>query len=202
MAQRGEAPFQASILNLSDCRNYQNIKKLGEEKKEKKSWGVGGRERDPSVVGNKSQTLGATRTLPPSQSPQPLFKAPMSMQSPPKAPTISTATTSLFCFSPSAEPPAPLQPDPFAHYPLHQACGVCRGSLSLSPTLSGHRGLSSPGATFTLALGAVLPLNQDTAIKHMPPSSSSTLALQTTEKNFTIIPQRAGTRNLAATAAL
>lgn len=172
-------------------------------RKKKKSWGVGGRERDPLVVGNKSQTLWEQQE--PCLHPRalsPFFKAPLSMQSP----------------SPSQGPPAPCagfspfpslrlgsSPDPFAHYPLHQPFSKLRGSLSLTHNLRApslplslclsqartQRDFSSPGATFTLAPGSALPLNHNTAIQHMPPSYSSSLTLQTTAKNFTIVPQRA-----------
>lgn len=119
---------------------------------------------------------------------QPLYQAPSS------APVLILLRT-ILCTKPLTSTGAlSLSPIPTTSEPLPSP--LC---ISHSP---GHRDFSSPGATFTLAPGSALPLNHNTAIQHMPPSYSSSLTLQTTAKNFTIVPQRAETRNLATTAAL
>lgn len=57
-------------------------------------------------------------------------------------------------------------------------------SLPLPPlSVTGSQRLSSPSATFTLALGSVLPLNRST-IQHMPPSYGSSLTLLSPAKEF------------------
>lgn len=203
MAQRGEAPFPKPLFSTSfpptraDCRNYQNIKKGGmrEGRRRKKSWGVGGREWDPLVVvGNKSQTLWEQ------QEPSLHHRGALQSQVPPKGPhpvpqhqTPSSAPVLIL-----------LHTDPLAISLTHNLRAPSLLPLLFeSPTAPGHRDFSSPGATFTLAPGSALPLNHNTAIQHMLPSYSSSLALCKPQQRISQSHhKRAESRNLATAAAL
>lgn len=167
----------------------------GKGGEEKKSWGVGGREWDPLVVvGNKSQTLWEQ------QEPSLHHRGALQSQVPPKGPhpvpqhqTPSSAPVLIL-----------LHTDPLAISLTHNLrAPSLLPLLSESPTAPGHRDFSSPGATFTLAPGSALPLNHNTAIQHMLPSYSSSLALCKPQQRISQSHhKRAESRNLATAAAL
>lgn len=163
---REERPLsKPSILHpfpgtRADGRSYQNIKKKKRKKrrkKEKKKSGVGGREQDPLVVGNKSQTLRAEDPL----------QSPLEHADPKLLPKPATYPNPS-C-SPSAKPPAPLQPWSSCTHPE-------TSTGTLFPFHPQLWALSPPPtqdtATFLLSVLhshlAVLPLNHNTSIQHMP----------------------------------
>lgn len=110
-SERGEAPFQASTLHIFpparvDSRNIIKTLKKNEEEEGEKSQGVGGRERDPSVVGNKSQTLQSNKnpaSISDLSAPLAPLQSPLQLPGPEslRGPTPS---------APLPNPPAILQP--------------------------------------------------------------------------------------------
>lgn len=176
-----QPPFSTPCSpSRADCRNYQNI--WGEKKKREEEEGA----EIPwcCSINHKhsrsSKSPASIRDLGPSSKP------------PSASPTQRPPPCSQRLSQPLQNPKLPSSPAPFAPTSLSPAHKLRAPSLPLYVLLTapGHRDFSSAGATFTLAPGSVLPLNHNTAIQHMHPSQSSSLMLQTTEKNFSIAPQK------------
>lgn len=168
-----QPPFSTlSPPTRADCRNYQNIwkKKKGEEEEGAEiPWCCSINHKHSGS----SKSPASIRDLGPSSKP------------PRASPTQRPPPCSQCLPQPLQDPKLPSSPAPFAPSALTPSL-----PLYVLLTAPGHRDFSSAGATFTLAPGSALPLNHNTAIQHTHPSQTSALMLQTTEKNFTIAPQK------------
>lgn len=148
MAQRGEAPFPASILHQSsptraDCRNYQNIKKK-KKKEEKEGAEIPWCRSINHKHSRSSKSPVSIRDLGPSSKPP---WASSTQRPPPCSQRLS---------QPLQDPKLPSSLAPLAPTSLSPAHKLRAPSLPLYVLLTapGHRDFSSAGATFTLAPGS------------------------------------------------